>query len=104
MKTGSLTQRLRQRRVEKLLGERSVRDAEAHRDPQQVDRGGRRVPVRDRTSSAPARIDRDPAWSGDEEEHRDPKDVDLLEDALDAERDHGDDPEKREDDRGVSRE
>ena len=97
-------QRLRERGIEELLGERAVRDAKSHRDTQQVDRGARRILMLDRTSVTPARVEGHRPGSRDEEEHGDPEDVDLLEDALDAERHHRCDPEESEEDRRVPRE
>src|SRR5258706_1223014 len=95
---------LRERRIEQLLGQRAVRDAETHRESQQVDRGSRPVLLLDRAMRLASPVERRRAGPRDEQEDGDAQDVDLLEDVLDAERDHRDDPEEREHDRHVSRE
>src|SRR5207237_10190589 len=53
---------------------------------------------------APRPIPSFPTRRSSDLERRDPEDVDLLEDALDAERHHRHDPEQSEDDRRVARE
>jgi len=99
-----IEERLRERRVEQFLGQRPVRDAETHRDPQQIDGDGRRVAMVECALGPAARVQRNRAGPCDEEEHSDPENVDLLEDALDAERHHRHYSKKREDDRRVPRE
>ena len=95
---------LRERCVEELFGQCPVRDAETHRDPQQIDGDGRGVAMVQCKLGPAARVQRNRAGPCDEEKHGNPEDVDLLEDALDAERHHRHDSKQREDDRCVPRE
>src|SRR5437867_9043541 len=95
-------QGLRESRIEQLFGEGAVRDPEAHRDSQQVERSRGRFAVRQRQMRLEASVQRDGSGTGDEEKNCDAEDVDLLEDALDAERKHRDRAKEREEEGGIT--
>src|SRR5438874_9692422 len=59
-------ERLGKRWIQQLLRERAVGDAEAHRDPEQVECGRRRVLVFERAMYTTPRVERYAAGPGDE--------------------------------------